>query len=394
MNILDSLKSCLNSDAVASISEQLAESPSRVSTALSAAVPSILASLGSTATSHEGARSLMDAIRGTDDRLCGQGADAFRTGGQGLMQSGSQSMASLLGQGKVESIISAVSKFSGMGSGGVKNLINMILPMVLGFLGRSTSSAGVHDASGLAGFFQSHAASIASAIPSGFKQFLPSLPGTSWLSSAESAATEVGQRASSIAASSAPAAANAAMRYIPFLVVALLVGALAWYLWPTSPAPETYSRMPPRNVAPQAQPLIDDMKNTGMQAQQAGAQLAGDASKWLGDISTVGDPQVGKELSSTFNDLGSTLSSVTDSASAETASQKLADIGRRIDGWKDSIAKLTPEQQDKFRQILRSAMPQVENAVNKAMAIPGVKEKLGPAAQQLLEKLRMQTQAT
>ena len=140
--------------------------------AISAALPSILAALAGSASKGGGGAALASMLGKQDPGLLGNFASMLGgSGQQGLIDSGSSALSSLLGGGSSNAIASAVGKFAGINDGQSKSLLGMLAPVVLGTLAKEQKSQGL-DANGLAGLLAGQKDNIASALPAGFSDLL------------------------------------------------------------------------------------------------------------------------------------------------------------------------------------------------------------------------------
>jgi len=105
----------------------------------------------------------------------------------------------------------------------------------------------------------------------------------------------------------------------------------------------------------------------------------------------VSGVDVGKQVTDSIASLRSTLGSVTDAASAQTALTKLRDITTQIDQVDGLIGRMTPEQRKLVAAIVNPVMPTLNQLFDKVLAIPGVSEVLKPTIDLLKTKLAMLT---
>jgi hypothetical protein len=145
-------------EAVQEISNNVGAEPSAVNTAIQAALPMILGSLANNASTPQGAQSLDTALEQDHD-----GSVLDNLGGLGSMIFGAQQTAAtpprqadaggilghILGtnQGPV---VQEASNQSGLGAGQVAQILMMLAPIVMGYLGRQKQQQGV-GADGLGG---------------------------------------------------------------------------------------------------------------------------------------------------------------------------------------------------------------------------------------------------
>jgi hypothetical protein len=144
------------SDAVEQISQNVGAEPSAVNSAIQAALPMILGGLASNAQTPQGAESLNSALEQDNhasvlDNLGGLGGMIF--GQQAAAPPREADAGGILGhifgnsQGQVAQ---QVSERSGLSAGQVAQILMMLAPIVMGYLGRKKQEQGV-GADGLGG---------------------------------------------------------------------------------------------------------------------------------------------------------------------------------------------------------------------------------------------------
>ena len=145
------------SEAVEQISQNVGAEPSAVNTAIQAALPMILGSLANNATTPQGAESLNTALEQDHDgsildNLGGLGGMIFG-GGQAAPPPRQADAGGILGHilgGNQAPVVNEVSRESGLGAGQVAQILMMLAPIVMGYLGRQKQQQGV-GADGLGG---------------------------------------------------------------------------------------------------------------------------------------------------------------------------------------------------------------------------------------------------
>ncbi len=143
-------------EAVQQISNQVGAEPSLVNSAIQMALPAILGGLTRNASTPEGADSLNNALEQHDGGILGNlgglGSMIFG-GGQQSAPAPQSNAGGILGhilgnsQGQVAQ---QVSQQTGLGMGQVAQILMMLAPIVMGYLGQQKQTQGV-DAGGLGG---------------------------------------------------------------------------------------------------------------------------------------------------------------------------------------------------------------------------------------------------
>lgn len=144
-------------EAVQEISNNVGAQPSAVNSVIQAALPAILGSLANNASTSQGAESLNNALEQDHDgsvldNLGGLGSIIF--GGEAQPAPPRQADAGgilghILGGGQ-GAVVQDASNQSGLGSGQVAQILMMLAPIVMAYLGRQKQQQGV-GADGLGG---------------------------------------------------------------------------------------------------------------------------------------------------------------------------------------------------------------------------------------------------
>jgi hypothetical protein len=327
----------------------------KVQSAVSAGVPGLLAGLSGVAASPGGSQKLVEAAKQETGTL-GKLADTLDGDRQSsVIARGSQLLGSLLGSRDQNALTEAIGRFAGIGQGNSGSLLGMLVPIVMGTVAQQQGSL---SANGMASLLAGQKENIAAALPAGFGRLLG---GTGLLDSlggaardaagatnqaaraAGSAAYSAGQRA---AAGAAPAAA----RWLWLIPAALIAAGLAY--WLNGPA------------------------------QQAGQQNVASAQNL-----TVGGVDIGKQTSDSLSSLRTTLSGVTDVASAKAALPKLQQVTDQIDKTDGMIGSLSADQRKGLANLVTPTMTAVNQLFDKVLAIPGVGEVLKPTIDTVKAKL-------
>jgi hypothetical protein len=357
-NILSAVSQYLTPDLIAKIATAAGISDGRLARkAIGAAAPAILSGLADLGSSPEGVRQLADAIAkqssDTVDNLPSTIADPGRLAGTGQTV-----LTSLLGGNSVSSLVSAISRFAGVGDGPVRSILGMLTPVILSLLGRE-AGAGTD---GLTQFLSSQSDQISAAMPSGLSDALRTSgflgrasPVTSQSSRANEGYRVAGEGADRTArARRSPASRSTNWAYwiLPLLVIA----GLLWYLLggePTTPiatAPET-------NPTPPSE-----------QGARGNADLA-------------------RRTTMAADSLSSTLQDVKDRASAVGALPKLQQATNELDRI-DNLAKRLPlEARNQLAESIKTPIAHLKSALNNVNALPGMTDDVKSTIAGLQSKL-------
>jgi hypothetical protein len=355
--------------------------PNKASNAVQAAIPTMLASFLQMSTNPSGASALNSAA----ERATQQGTD-LPTGAalQAAAEQGTASLTSLMGEGRLSGLTSALGNFTGVAPGGVASLIGAAGPILLRFLARQPEASG----GGLAAMLAGQKDSIMSAMPSGLSSLLSSSGVLDVVSAArtsgreaaagmsrgvEDVAAKAGSYAPSVAAN-APASVTAAPWFRPAIGIGILV-IVALVIW---------QFIAGRNVQETAQQAAGQAQKAAQQATSAAQQATSAAQSAL---AMVGNVDLGKEISGSLTQLGTMFGGITDINSAKSAVPQLQDIAGKLDKLKDLAGQLPAAGRSMLADLVAKALPTLRTALDKAYAIPGVPEVLKPAADQLMASL-------
>lgn len=358
MNFVSTIVSFLAPAIINKIAGSLGINQGLAGKAITAAIPAILAALTGAASRSGGGSALSDVLAKQDPGILGNFANMLGgEGQQGLIDSGSNALSSLLGGTTTGALTGAIGKFAGIDSNQSGSLMGVLAPVVLGQLAKTQTENGL-DAKGLTGFLNSQKDAVAAAMPAGFSDLLKgsgvldALPGISTPSAPSK------PKAPTPVASAAPAGRSGMTKIL--LPVALGVAALYFVMSyglddgsekttaPVAPAVTT-----PAATAPAALPEAD---------------LAGIATKALGALTT-------------------SLGTIKDEATAKAAVPALQDTGKQIDGLKLAAAALSVDARKPIAALVAGALPSIVAAVEKAVGIPGAGAILNPVLQPIVANL-------
>jgi len=359
-NLVSLVMQFLTPDLVTRIAAALGLDRTNTQTAVGAAVPALLAGLGSVAAKPGGAQSLADTVKQQSGVL-----DSFASmvggGGQSsLLEKGSQMLTSLLGSGDQTVLAGAVGKVAGLGQNASGSLLGMLAPVVMGVIGRLQGARGI-DAGSIASLLSSQKDNIAAALPSGLGNLLGGTGLLDSLGGAARTATAAGGEAARTAASAVYSAGNTGQR----AASAAASGLPKWLYWV--------------GAAVVVALLIYLFARPAEQAVQQGANAVQNL--------TVGGVDLGKQVTDSISSLRTTLGGITDAASAQAALPKLREVTGQIDKVSGMAGQLSAEQRKALAAITSPLMPAVNQLFDKVLTIPGVAEILKPAIDAMKQKL-------
>src|SRR5262245_51918049 len=359
VNLVSLIMQFLTPDMIGRIASALGLDRTNTQTAIGAAVPGLLAGLCGVATQPGGAQQLVEAARQQTGAL-GSFAKMIADSGQSsLIEKGSQLLSSLLGRDQT-ALAGAIGKYAGLGQSASGSLLGMLAPIVMGTIGQQQGTRSL-DAGGIASLLSSQKDNIVAALPAGFANLLG---GTGLLDSLGGAARTATAAAGHAARVATPAAravgdtgrrAAVSLNWLYWFIPLLAILAVLIYLF----------AKPAEQVAQQGVTAVQGL--------------------------TVGGLDIGKQVTDSITNLRTTLTGITDAASAQAALPKLREITAQIDKVDGLLGQLSPEQRKVLAGMVNPLMPSLNQLFDKVLAIPGVAELLKPTIDGLRAKLAVLT---
>ena len=373
MNLVDLIAGQLSSgDVLGKLSGLIGANESQTKSATTAAVPALLNVFSKLAATNSGADQLAKAMGGLDLGMLGNLAGAL--GGSqasGLGSLGGNLLGSLLGGGNnLQSLVSALASFAGMQPGIMKTLLTYLAPIVLGMVAKQFS--GKPDAAGLSRLFSEQSANIRGGLPKGFS--LPDL----------ALGAVSGGRPSEPARSHGHSHAEEKAGMPGWLLPLLVLGALGvgYYLWNQNQKKAGDGAVAVREDVVKNGPVVVDRTEV---IEKAGKNLVDTVTETIAI-----DPrflEAGKVAGSLFTGLGKTLAGVTDEASAKAAVPEFEKFGPLLSTLETEAGKLPADEKPAFAKVIADNLGLLGKIVEKVMAIPGVKDVLGPVVTPMIETL-------
>jgi hypothetical protein len=171
-NLVSAISRFLTPDLIGKMASVSGLDRGTTQSAVGACVPAILSSLADLAAKPGGARQLADTIAEQPSGMLSNLAQTLGTGGMSP-EKGSGLLSSLLGGGVLNTLVSTLSRFVGIGEGSTRTLMGLLAPVVLGVLGREQRAAGL-ETGGLARMLMGQKDQISAAMPVGLSDLLSS----------------------------------------------------------------------------------------------------------------------------------------------------------------------------------------------------------------------------
>ena len=371
MNLVDLVTSQLTGDVLGKLAGLTGTNEAQTRSATSAAVPALLSAFGKLASTNSGASTLASSLGGLDLKTLGNLAGLL--GGSqasGLGSIGGSLLSSLLGN-NLGGLVGTIASFAGMQPGIMKTLLTYLAPIVLGTVANSFKGAKP-DAAGLMRLFSEQQDNIKAALPRGLS--LADFDTTS-------ASPRRAEETRGVHRHEEPASAFPS--WLPLLLLPLL-GLVGWALWPKpQPAPravvvnETVRREGPV-VVDRTEVIETEGKKIVADAVEEKISLAPEMVEAL---------KVGENLTGLFGNLGKVLGTVTDEASARAAIPQLSDYAPMLESLQKSTVALPEAGRSTIVELVTKNMGSLQKVIDTVMAIPGVKEILGPTVTPMIETL-------
>ncbi|WP_404310040.1 DUF937 domain-containing protein [Neorhodopirellula lusitana] len=360
MNMMEILKGQLGGMVAGQIAKAIGVDPKMLQGGIAALLPTILGGLMKQASTPEGAAELDKTLESEDfgGGMFDNIGDMFSGGDTSKISEMGGGLAGSLFGDKADMIGSIVSKATGMNAGTCSSLMGMLVPIVMGFLGKQKKSLGL-DSSGMANLLMSQKDEVAKAMPGGMAGAL----GLTDLGF-EDTPMDVAAATPSSQPQVAGASGGLGKILIPLVILAAL-GFLAYRFLGGGGA------------------NLDDLKNS---ATEAASGLTGDVELPAMDAASL----TGK-LQDTFAGYTDTLSGITDEASAEEAVPELKSLNEQLGGVTSLLDKLPEGVREQLSGRVGEMITPIKDMLDKVMAIPGVGPILKPIVDNMLEKVGMLT---
>lgn len=355
MNLVKIISDQVSRDTLDKLSSTLGVESDSIESAASAAIPALLAGLGGLASQENGVRKLSAALGGLDDSMFGN-FDRLLNGGTGmLMEKGSALLGSLFGDGLTRGLATAVSRYTGLSTDLVKQLLALLTPLVLGRVASQWRNQG-GTAAALKSLFAGQQRNIEDALPSGFA--LEDVPGLAQFG-------DVPRGGSEARAAFSPPSKSLVSSLLP---LALVIGGalLLWY----------YFNNRERAQQADVKPALHDAEAVVALkpvAPEAGGLSSADALR--------------QELTNVFQSLGTELGAVKDAASAQIALPKLEQLERRIDALKTTAASLPATARTALSAFVNEQIAKLVAQAEQVLTLSGLPEQVKTIVREIARKL-------
>ncbi len=211
INLVSLVSQFLTPQIVGSLARALGVNEAVAQKVVAAAVPAILASLGTAAAAPGGAQKVSDAISNSDPDILTKIGQAASSGNARFLNDGANLLSGLLGGGGLSSLVGALSQYSGATHPATQSLLGAITHATIGTIGQQDPS-NWSDPSAILSLLNSQKGAIAAALPGELSRALGASGLLASLGAGAAGATQTAAAAASSAASTATSAASSAAR--------------------------------------------------------------------------------------------------------------------------------------------------------------------------------------
>ncbi|MCF6204201.1 MAG: DUF937 domain-containing protein [Methylococcaceae bacterium] len=342
-NLVDLIKNELGDVVIDQVSSLLGEPKESTENAVNGSVAGILDGLLTSSSKEGGAAKLANTLSQMDDGLLGNFASMLSGGDHSsLIGTGTKLLGSLMGNGAISKIATAIAGFSGIKSKSATSLIGLVAPLILSVIRKKMSSDNL-DANGLLSMLQGQKDNISKAMPAG----MLGITDNSKTETYQTPRTETTQ-----------GPRYGKLLWIPLL---LLIGLLSYFLLP---------KLLPYDSVLDA-PLTSDTDDTI-------SAIDNEPSDYV---------NIGSDLGNIVNSVTDTLSTVTDADTATKAAVQISEATSKISTLSEVFNKLPGPAKSTISSLAENKISTLESHINKVVTIPGVGPILKPSLDTLMQTL-------
>ena len=206
INLVGLVSQFLTPQLIGSLARALGVNEAVAQKLVAAAVPAILASLGTAAAAPGGAQKVSDAISNSDPDILTKITQAASGGNARFLNEGATVLSGLLGGGGLSSLVGALSQYSGAAHPATQSLLGAVTQAAVGTIGQQDPS-NWSDPSAILSLLNGQKSAISAALPA---EVSKALGASGLLASLGAAAAAATRTATSTVSSAATAASSAA----------------------------------------------------------------------------------------------------------------------------------------------------------------------------------------
>jgi hypothetical protein len=211
INLVSLVSQFLTPQIIGSLARALGVNEAVAQKVVAAAVPTILAALGTAAAAPGGAQKVADAISNSDPDILTKIGQAASGGNTRFLNEGGTLLSGLLGGGGLASLAGAVSQYSGATQPATQTLLGTVTHAAVGTIGQQDPS-NWSDPSAILSLLNSQKSAISAALPPELSKMLGASGLLAGLGGAATAATQTAASTVSGAATAASSTASSAAR--------------------------------------------------------------------------------------------------------------------------------------------------------------------------------------
>ncbi|MBT3070031.1 DUF937 domain-containing protein [Rhodomicrobium sp. Az07] len=385
-NLLSTISQSFTPDVIGKLASTLGLEQQAAKKGISAGVPGILTSLANMAQASDGPKRIGYALSQSENIV---GRDAVSNGdivgsllgsNRDILQTGWSLLSSLIGGGTLDTLASRLAQYAGLGHGSAKKLIGFLAPVVLAYLKRHQTAAGLDNQG------------MASMLVSKKGEFERAMPSASAVRPVQDAQDEA--HTSSPAHQPRAATASGGANWAYWLLPALIIAGAALYFWPSenrtqeaqqinrntrmvTPAPESAT-----GSAPSATPFPSRTETQQSATNDSAAPMPPQQSAVAGTSAVA----LQNDILTNISRLQAALARITDSGSAQAAMDEIRAISDRFASLKSKAQDLTPEARQALAQSVQQRVPDLNSTLDRI----GNEINLGGEAKPVMETLKSQ----
>jgi hypothetical protein len=211
INLVSLVSQFLTPQMISTLARALGVNEAVAQKVVAAAVPAILASLGTAAAAPGGAQKISDAISNSDPDILTKLSQAAAGGNTRFLNEGATLLNGLIGGGGLASLAGAISQYSGAPHPATQTLLGTATQAAVGTIGQQDPS-NWSDPSAILSMLNSQKSAISAALPPELSRALGASGLLAGLGGAAAAATQTATSTVSSAATTASSTASSAAR--------------------------------------------------------------------------------------------------------------------------------------------------------------------------------------
>lgn len=374
-NLMDMVQKQLGNQVLGQIGGLIGENEDKTRAGVNAAVPSILHGLIHKASTQDGARVLERELDNHDDGILDNFNDLLNPSqSSGVVDKGVGLLTTLMGGGALGSVVNIIAKVSGLGGGSSRSMLGLLMPVVMGVLGRHRKSQGL-DLGGLMGFLSEQKSNLP-AMPAGLDSALgmTASPGPE-----RTAATR--QPAAS------PSSSGGGSMLAKLLPLAALLG-LAFLAWQFIGGRGNEEATDETTPAVTTEGVDISLPGAGSVSLPDGISLPNGISIPSVDLGSLTPDNVGGQVTGLFDSATKTFEGITDADSATAAVPAIEGLTKQFGTLSEGMGVMPEAVRGTVGQQVGGLIPTLQKMIeDKIAAIPAIGPILQPAVAGLMEKL-------